>query len=627
MQGFRKAGLKTAVLVWAAIHMEAVAQEPSETAFATELAPFAVETALGLNDEPALGLAMPVTRLRFAPGVDLQSRGFAELQSDVTVRGSTFEQTGVLLGTVPLFDPQTGHYAAELPFGEAMLTTPRLLTGAANARRGFNANVASIEFGWAPIEERGLSVVGAGTESLFFGELYQGIVLGESGWAADFSAGHGQGEGTIANGDFRVWRGAARVQHRAARAQTDLAVGWLDKSYAWPGMYTGFASLPETDDYQNLVVTLNHRSGDAAGSFWSLGAVYREMDDDYYYNRNTPPAQRASRFQHLTRVATVAADGRWEWTDSWALLGRAVWLRDELVRSTSLTSGDPATGNDFTRREYAKVSAAGEASWTDAGAGVHTLVAGFAAAGTDQDTGKLSPFARWERSSVGSGGEWVTFAQVTETAQVPGYTALRSPSGLFGGNANLGRELSRVAEVGGQWESSQWFARGAVFFRKDDELVDWTYASSSLNARQANAMDLETRGLELELVRKGERGQFRLSYAFLEKDADYGSAPVDGSFYALNFPRHRIIAGAQWRLLEGLEVAGEGEFRVAEKNARRTTGDEAVVVSFSVRWLPWGTPGVEFDLLIDNLLDDDFQEFPGTPAAGRHGSIRALYRW
>ncbi|MFP4281499.1 MAG: hypothetical protein ACLFU2_02640, partial [Opitutales bacterium] len=59
-----------------------------------ELSPFAVQTVVGLNEAPALGLSTPISPLRFTPAVDLQARGYGELQSDLTVRGSTFEQTG-----------------------------------------------------------------------------------------------------------------------------------------------------------------------------------------------------------------------------------------------------------------------------------------------------------------------------------------------------------------------------------------------------------------------------------------------------------------------------------------------------------------------------------------------------
>ena len=66
------------------------------------------------NLQPAGTFAAPVTSLRFDPLAEIQSRGIAEGQSDVTVRGGVFENTGFKVGAVTVTDPQTGHYVAEL---------------------------------------------------------------------------------------------------------------------------------------------------------------------------------------------------------------------------------------------------------------------------------------------------------------------------------------------------------------------------------------------------------------------------------------------------------------------------------------------------------------------------------
>ena len=88
---------------------------------------------------PAGTYASPATTLRFDPLTELQSRGIAEGQSDVTVRGGVFENTGFKVGAVTIMDPQTGHYVAELPIDPAMLSTPAIYKGIDNAVEGFNS--------------------------------------------------------------------------------------------------------------------------------------------------------------------------------------------------------------------------------------------------------------------------------------------------------------------------------------------------------------------------------------------------------------------------------------------------------------------------------------------------------
>src|SRR5271165_5564305 len=85
------------------------------------------------NQAPAGTFAMPVSALRYEPLVDIEPRNMAEAQSDVTIRGDTFENTGLKVGALSIFDPQTGHYLTELPVAPAMLGAPEILTGAGHA--------------------------------------------------------------------------------------------------------------------------------------------------------------------------------------------------------------------------------------------------------------------------------------------------------------------------------------------------------------------------------------------------------------------------------------------------------------------------------------------------------------
>jgi hypothetical protein len=119
-----------------------------------------------------------------------------------------------------------------------------------------------------------------------------------------------------------------------------------------------------------------------------------------------------------------------------------------------------------------------------------------------------------------------------------------------------------------------------------------------------------------------------LGYTYLDKSADYGSATVDASFYALNFARHRLTAAIVLRLGGGFELRMDNEFRVQEKNLLRVTGgDQALLSSAGLYYLPPKLRGLELSLLVGNLWDSNFQDVPSVPAARRQVSIGAAYRW
>ena len=94
---------------------------------AVVLTPITVTAWRIANQQPASTFTATATALRFDPQINLQARGLPEGQSDITVRGGLFENTGFRLGAVTVTDPQTGHYAVEIPLDPAMLSSPEVL--------------------------------------------------------------------------------------------------------------------------------------------------------------------------------------------------------------------------------------------------------------------------------------------------------------------------------------------------------------------------------------------------------------------------------------------------------------------------------------------------------------------
>jgi len=596
---------------------ETVADEPYELPVFTTQAPRVA------NPEPAATFAMPVSALRFEPLVDVQSRNLAEGQADVALRGGVFEQTGFRVGAVSLYDPQTGHYFAEIPIAPAMLGAPRVSTGADNAHVGFNAGAGTVAYGWAAIRTGGTLSLTGGPDSTNRQALYQGWVrdLGAAGWqlAADLAAARSESDGPIAFGDHRFGRVGGRVQLRGPRSQTDLFAGYQTKFFGWPNLYTPFNS-PESENLQTVLTAFNHRADLGDGDFVQAGAYYRRNKDDYAFNRFAAVGP-VHPFQHTTWVEGGGVDGR-QRLGGVRLNYGAQWMRDEL-RSTSLTSGR------YRERSQAKVSFIPEFR-IPAGAEV-TVRAGGSWDDSDRDGGRLSPVAGIEVVPTPGAGVATPDRirlEYAEASQMPTYTALNSSAtaGLFRGNPDLGRQISRNLEAGARWHDRQWSLEATVFQRRDEDLVDWTFRQG-VTARTANAVDLVTSGLELVYTRRAERFDLVFGYSWLDKDADYHGAAVDGSFYALNFARHRLTAAVVYRIASGLELRLDQEFRVQEGNPLRRGPDESALAALAIAWRPESWRGLEMSLMVENLWDSRFEEVPAVPAAPRQYALGILWRW
>ncbi|MDR0353394.1 MAG: TonB-dependent receptor [Opitutaceae bacterium] len=577
---------------------------------------------------------MPVSALAFEPLVDVQARNMGEAQADVAIRGGIFETTGFRAGAVALYDPQTGHYSAEIPAAPAMLSAPTVLTGADNALGGWNANAGTIAYEWRRVRAGGAASAGAGAHALRRAEAYQGWVApaplaaaaGGRRLAFDAALAAADSDGSRPFGESRFRRCNARVQLAGDGGQTDLFYGRQSKFIGWPNLYTPYADVFETDDLRTELLVLNHREELGGGDFVAAGAYWRRNADHYVFNRDGPAhnagfgAPLPSR--HTTWVRGAGVEGR-------LATGAVAWHFSASFIADKLES-DTLTWGRFNTRNHARVSLAPETSWALAGARKLSVLAGAVFDDTNRDAPAVSPVARLALANAAPGAlADEVYVSCAASSQVATYTALNShPSaGLFRGAPDLGREKARATELGVKGARDNWAWTAAVFHRAERGLVDWIYRTSLPNARAASAVDIDTTGIELVARYAGRRLDLVLGYAGLRKEADYGNTDADASFYALNFPEHRLTAAVTVRAGRGWEIRLDNEARRQKPNALRATGDDAVLSAFEVSYTPPRRPALRLKVAVDNLWDSDFQDVPSVPAARRQWMAGATLSW
>ncbi len=591
--------------------------------------------------EPAGTIAAPVSALRFEPQVDVQARNFAEGQSDVTIRGGTFENTGFTVGALPIYDPQTGHYSAELPVSPYMLGAPVVRVGATHAATGFNATAGSVAYGWRPVRDGGTVSIATGNNDLARGELYAGVVapakLGDFTVGADISVASAEGDGPrewrdpdnrTRSSDFTFERLNGRLQLANDRSQTDLFAGYQAKDFAWPNLYAARPPTPlrqEREQLQTKLFVLNHRTElDAAGDYVQVGAYYRGHRDHY----SIPAFGAAGHTYHQTLVRGAAFDGRQTVAGATALRYGA-GVADDDLDSTALANPSVAR---FTSRTQTYGTLAAEQTITLDDHRDVVLLAGARYDASNRDGGEASPLASAELRRD-EGALRRLYASYTETTQLPTYQALNaSPSinALFRGDANLPRATARQIELGAETRLEGWSLQTAVFHRRDDSLLDYIFNPAAVTApasgRTATAVDLDTYGFELFATRTWERLDLFAGYTFLHKDDNY-VAPLDGSFYALNYAEHRLTLGAVARLGAGFELRLDNELRRQAENALRRHGNDNVDTAVGLFYHVPAVDGLVLHAQVENLWDTAFQDVPLVPHTPRTWSAGATYSW
>ncbi|MFT7007582.1 MAG: vitamin B12 transporter [Colwellia sp.] len=575
------------------------------------------------NTKPVGTFGSPVSNLEYDPRVDLQSRNMAEAQADVTIRGGIFENTGFRIGSATLLDPQTGHYFAEIPIAQEMLSNADVLTGADNALLGVNSSVGTVSRDWTPIKTSGSASLGAGNNNFNLQRVHSGVSMAladYTDWTIGFEGEYSRSEsdGTIENGDHDFQRASGRIQLVGPSSQTDLFFGSQEKFFGWPNMYTPF-NVNETEDLQTKLLILNHKQDYAQNSTFEISTYYRHNKDHYIYSRENPDIFQAF---HETEVKSIALSGRHAQTESFALNYSTQFIADN-IESTTLE-------NNFTSRHYYKLSVLPEyrMNLQDDQQLTFRLGATFDDTNRDDSQASLIGDISWYTTNADDTSQTLYFSYA-EASQVAGYTAIggSNTGGLFRSNYDLERETTKNIELGLALDRETWRLDSAIFYRQDNDLTDWTYSLNSTSARSANPVDIDTLGLELLAVKRFDNAEIITSYTFLEKSENYGAADIDASFYALNFPDHRITLGVIWRASDIVEVRVDNEWRKQEENILRNGDDDALFTHLTVKISPSQFKGLDIMLAADNIWDESFEEVPGTPGRGEQYTISATYRW
>ena len=595
----------------------------SRTLLGTDTLPeFTIIEQKTANSRPVTTYESPISNLDFDPRVDMQSRNMAEAQGDLSIRGGTFENTGIRVGSASILDPQTGHYSTELPIAPEMLTEPRVLTGAGNALHGFNSSVGTISYQWSEITKRGSTTIGGGDHNLNFQRLHNTWTgsyqkSAEWKWGAEAEISRSESDGTIPFGDHSFDRTTGRIQLIGPTSQTDFLAGYQSKFFGWPEMYAAPYGSNETEYIKTRLILLNHQQSYGNRSHWESTVYHRRNSDHYMFNRFSPN----NNFIHETKVVSIALSGIHEIDENTAVHYAGQLTGDE-IRSTKLE-------NSFTDRSYYKVSILPEYIYTLGNQEELIFKIGATLDDTNRDNSEVSPIAeiKWQKKDSQGHSEILYFSYAQST-KVLGNSAIGgSPTGLFASDPDLLREISKNLELGYGVNQVGWSMKGALFYRWDNDLVDWTYNRNNTNARSAKNVDIETVGIEIIASRQWNRLETIASYSYLHKDEDYKDSTIDGSFYALNFPEHRATLGFIWNPNDLLEIRIDNEWREQQANPLREGPSNSLNSHLAASFYPAQLDDLEIFVAYDKPWNEEFQDIPGTPGRSDQFSLGVTYRW
>lgn len=548
--------------------------------------------------------------LKEVPGLTVRDQGAGGPQADLSVRGSPFNSTGLLLNGLTLRNAQTEHWHADVPAPEVWFDAPDVLTGLDRFRVAPGHPSGSVSLNLAPIRESQRSATaGAGSQGVLFGNLLatEAATL-DGGAAAGVSAflSFDRADQTDGERDNDLTRAAAgaRVGAASDTLQGDLVTALSWREFGARGFYGTDPKYPAEERKSDALLAGTLRFTDDPLQPARLSAAWLRTEDTYWLDR-----RRHAFFEndHTTDFLALHGDARRSFFEAFSVDLRAD-ADLESIRSSSL--------GDHTR------SHASFAALPNLATGPFTWTAGGSLDLFSSDSSAWLPAAgvEWALSDAHA-----LFISYTEAVRQPSYTELNyeSPSSL--GNAGLKRQRTRTAEAGwkGQTDGLAW--RATLFHERGANIVDWLRRESGGRWEAVNLDDIETWGFAADA---------RLS---LSADTDIGTdllalakrcdTDVHASRYAMDYPDAAAGATVRHRLTRDLLVRMRQGVSNYAANRARAHDDWFLDTGAELQWRLPGLDGATLSAGASNLLGDDFQLYPGQESAGRRAYASLTVTW
>ncbi|HEY4379537.1 MAG TPA: TonB-dependent receptor [Acidobacteriaceae bacterium] len=193
-----------------------------------------------------IGTNSVVDILRSDPSLNLQARGGEGVQADLSIRGTTFEQSLVLVNGLRVNDPETGHLNLDIPIPLDAITRVDILHGSGSTFYGSDANGGAVNLltGAPP---PGLSLIarsGAGNYGSLENHLRASYSNGP--FAEQITGSRDQSDGFIYDRNYASNAAASETWLKLKPGTTDILLAASDRPYGANLFYGNYPSWERT---------------------------------------------------------------------------------------------------------------------------------------------------------------------------------------------------------------------------------------------------------------------------------------------------------------------------------------------------------------------------------------------
>jgi len=561
--------------------------------------------------------------LRYLPGLEVQMRGPMGAQSDIVLRGGTFQQVLVILDGIRINDPNTGHFNSYIPVAPAEIDRIEILKGASSAIYGSEAVGGVIH-----IITKSFAAKRAQKAKQFTAQVTAGQYGLMNGQLGEF---YQNGNTAIAGGI--ISNNATGQQHRGTRGyfhntSTSVSINQYLNKY-WKISYR---SAYDKRDFaaQNFYTTFkSDTANEKVSAFWnqlklafekehhnfSLNIGYKAVKDQYQFNSvGTPNLNKSKLLQAL-------AINKWQAAENTTLTTGAQFVNKQM---TSNDRGDHT------------LNQAGTFLILDQKIGIH---------------GNISPAIRIEWNE-GSG--WQFVPQLNLSYKAP-YWQLRGSAGRTKrdadfterfnnynkafvasgsiGNPDLVSENSFSYEAGADFFGIKNMKVSATFFQQRfTELIDYVTTPYAAMPRKVNLSPTGTYALALNIGKVNSTGvetDVQYNKKFNDNQhlwATFGFTWIDSksndttpSFYLSSHSKYLANFNLQYAI-KWFSISVNGLYKQRREQTstaiKANISKDYLVINAQLQALVYKNK-VSIFTQLDNVFDKQYSDLLGSQMPGR----------
>ncbi|GCD80162.1 TonB-dependent receptor plug domain-containing protein [Schleiferia thermophila] len=444
--------------------------------------------------------------LQYSALLDVRSRGPLDAQTDLSIRGGTFDQALVMVNGIKMLDPQTGHHQMNLFLHPTNIERIEILPGGASRLYGQGAFSGAINIVTKPASNRIFA-------DLSVGDF--GLVNAAAGWSRSYKKGFfvqlfghlGSHSGYMENTDLNSYAATLSLGRKRSRSSWEWQTSFHNKRFGAQNFYS-FRFPFQQEEIRLFTSSFQYRKKSDLWTHTFVG-FYREHQDRFELFREGPGWFRrtnglfirngdTARFSptlfytghnfHRTHVASA------EWTSTldmgfFGFLNLGTELRSEWIYSNRLGSplSKPVQVSGYPDAFYNRYAQRLNIAFTiDHALPINDKWSVNYGLWVNQnsDFGRRTFFGAELQYKYNQ--QTSMWAGYNKAFRIPTYTDLYYNVGGAVGSIDLQPELADNYEIGVRKTFHKSVFNGSVYLRDAKSLIDWIVRENSNLVEAAN---------------------------------------------------------------------------------------------------------------------------------------------